>query len=103
MCIVSSVGDEYQRTWPYRHPEVPWTTDPNKTYHLTYPDVDKVSKKEFDELKKEVEALKELLKAAKIYDEATGQPDCEVDEKVDFIKKLGELLGVDMSEVFGNK
>jgi hypothetical protein len=55
-----------------------------------------VTKDEFDALKEEVESLKKLLKAAKIYDDETGQPDCEIEEKMDMIKKYAESLGVDL-------
>ncbi len=33
-------------------------------------------------------------------DKELGQPDCEMDEKVNIIKALAKYLGVDMSEVF---
>jgi F0F1-type ATP synthase delta subunit len=59
-----------------------------------------VSKEEFEALKKEVEELKRLLKAAKKFDEETGQPDCHMDDKVDFIKKLAEYVGVDLEDIF---
>ena len=59
-----------------------------------------VSREEFDALKKEMEELKKLLKAAKEYDEKTGQPDCHMDEKVELIKKIAELVGVDLKGIF---
>jgi hypothetical protein len=40
-----------------------------------------VDRTEFESLKQEVEELKKLLKAAKAYDEATGQPNCEMRER----------------------
>ena len=55
---------------------------------------------EFFKLKAEVEELRRLLMAAKKFDEETKQPDCEMDEKVAFVKKLAEYVGVDMKEVF---
>lgn len=58
------------------------------------------SREEFDRLKKEVEELKLLLKAAQKFDEATGQPHCEQDEKIAFIKKIAEFVGVDLKDVF---
>lgn len=99
MCVVSYIGDDYNRKFKERYPDMtfpypstPWT-----------PWAPAISREEFEDLKREVAALKELLLAAKKYDEATGQPDCEMDEKVAFIKKLGEMLGIDMTEVFGQK
>ena len=55
---------------------------------------------EFDALKAELESLKKLLAAAKKYDEETGQPECETEEKVALLKKLAQLVGVDLSSVF---
>ena len=43
------------------------------------------------------------LKNAKEIDRVTGQPDCEMDEKVAIIKRFAEVVGVDLSEVFGGK
>ncbi|VDM10415.1 unnamed protein product [Wuchereria bancrofti] len=58
------------------------------------------TKQEFEQLKKEVEDMKKLLIRAKEYDEKTGQPDCEMEEKVALLKKVAELVGVDLSEIF---
>lgn len=104
MCTVSYIGDTWKRD---RLPEYPWT----EPYISPYPyDRTKqiiitpgVSQEEFEKLKKEVEALKEMLKAAKIYDAATNQPDCEIDEKVEIIKKVAQLVGVDLEEIFERK
>lgn len=100
MCVVSNIGDGYHRNFPKQWPNVYPTSVPGvyptTPFKLTPP----VTREEFDKLKREVEALRELLQAARKYDEATGQPDCHMDEKVDFIKKLAEMLGVDMAGVF---
>jgi F0F1-type ATP synthase delta subunit len=58
------------------------------------------SQEEFDKLKREVEKMKELLKKAKEIDEATEQPNCEKENKVAMLKKLAELVGVDLKDVF---
>jgi hypothetical protein len=50
-----------------------------------------------------MEELRKLLVAAKDFDVVTGQPDCEVDDKVALIKRLAELVGVDMSDVFNSE
>lgn len=88
MCVVSYVGDYWrEKTVPNKWPE--WeeiVLHPTRT--------------EFDELKKDVEELKELLKQAKLYDEAVGEPDCEVDDKVKLIKEMAEKLGVDLEDIF---
>lgn len=96
MCVVSNVGDYWKDvTWPNRYQSIPIDTITSaKPIDLgqVFQDVEK--------LKKEVEELKKLLLAAKAYDEALGEPHCETDEKVALIKKLAELVGVDMKEVF---
>ena len=68
-----------------QYEEQPWwwaTTFPNSV----------VSRAEFDKLKRDVEELKR----AKEYDE----PDCEMDEKVELIRKVAELVGVDIEDLF---
>jgi hypothetical protein len=51
-------------------------------------------------LKKEVEEMKELLKRAVEYDERNNEPHCEIEEKVEVLKKVAELLGVDLDSIF---
>ena len=110
MCVVSMIIDHTKRDYPGRYPWYPWEPDKTSPYKLwpkptttdsTYIFPSGPSQQQFDALKKEVEELKKIVKAAKEYDEATGQPDCEVDEKVDMIKKLADYVGVDMNDVFG--
>lgn len=83
MCIVSMIGDSWNKQFPYDYPNYPL-----------------ISREEFDKLKKEVEELKLLLKQAKQFDEATKQRDCEMDEKIVLIKKIADAVGVDMKDVF---
>ena len=103
MCAVSNMGD-YWRTndWPKWEPYQPLAPIPNTipVGPYAYP-APEVTKADLDALKREMEELKKLLVAAKKYDEATGQPDCEAEDKVALIKKVAKLVGVDMSEVFG--
>ena len=96
MCMVSYVGTEWNRSVPIQYPFVqPWIQTPVPTISFT----ESVSREEFEALKHEIEELKKLLIAAKQFDAATGQPDCEMDEKVALIKRLADLVGVDLSEV----
>ena len=94
MCTMSMVGDYWMRETPLRFPQ----TFPGTGIS---PTVTGVSRQEFDALKRDVEELKALLVAAKRYDEATGQRDCETDEKVALIKRVAEMVGVDLGDVFG--
>lgn len=92
MCTVSMIGDGYRDQFPNRWPDL---------YPPGAEKLGSVTRAEFEALKQEVEELKKLLLAAKEFDEKTGQPDCEIDEKVELIKKIAEMVGVDMDEVFG--
>ena len=117
MCTVSNIGDGYRDNFAPRWPNVPvWPAQPTGVPYPSQPSgvpvpvfpvgtpvpvfTPAVSKEEFEALKKEVEELKQLLKAAKKFDEETGQPDCHMDDKVDFIKKLAEYVGVDLEDIF---
>lgn len=91
MCIVSNIGNDWNRTFPDRYPNVP--------LQPIFP-IPEISRTEFEKLKAEVLELKELLKAAKKFDEATGQPDCEQESKIKFMKQIAEALGLSMDDVF---
>jgi hypothetical protein len=91
MCIVSVIGDQFRDSLPNRFPNY---------QHWTTPLPVGPTRQEFDDLKKEMQELKELLKAAKRYDDRTGQTDCEQEDKIALLKRLAELVGVDLSDVF---
>lgn len=95
MCAVSFVGDAWGRTVPDRYPWV----------YPTVPTVvpEGVSRAEFEALRTEMSELRKLLVAAKAFDAATGQPDCEMDEKVELIKRLAALVGVDFDGVLAEQ
>lgn len=108
MCAVSNIGDYWKDQLPKKHPWVAPYTDPGYPSVPAYP-IDRgslqptppgVTQEQFNELKKEMEELKKLLKAAIEYDKKTGEPDCHMDEKVALIKRLAELVGVDMKDIF---
>lgn len=105
MSVVSAIGDDYTRRWPERWPNVPLDPPPyspvegGTTTNIKV--IVPITREEFNALKEEVEALKELLVAAKHFDEATGQPDCEMDEKVELIRRIAGFVGVDLEDVFG--
>jgi hypothetical protein len=85
MCVVSMISDDWNnRRAPVYQPII----------------VPGPSQAEFDALKKELEELKKLLVAAKVYDDNTGQPDCEKEEKIELLRRLAEIVGVDFSDVF---
>lgn len=102
MCAVSFVGDSYKRHFVDIYPKGPigWPVSgryqPNVPYGPT--------QAEFDELKKKVEEMIALLKAARQYDVLTGQADCQMEEKMAFLRKIAALVGVNLDEAaFGKK
>jgi len=108
MCVVSFVGDSFGQKWypSFQQPN-PYVApiDPEKFMDKTITNIwkgDQVSKEEFEALKKEVEFMKQMLIKAKIYDEKNNEPNCEMEDKVALLKKIAELVGVDLTEVFGN-
>lgn len=92
MCTVSNIVDYGRTTIPQRYP---WIGD--QTFAPIPPP--SPTQAEFDALKREVESLKELLRAAKKYDDDTGQADCESDEKIAALRKIAELVGVSLDDV----
>lgn len=103
MCTVSNMGDHWRDSFPDRYPgfypkQPP--VSPSTLPGAMWPDLSQVTRQEFEALKKDIQELKELLKAAKKYDEATNQKDCQMEDKVAFIRKMAEYVGVDMEEVF---
>lgn len=93
MCTVSVVGDHYSDKWKWV-PQVPF--QPNQTYPIV---TTWVTRQEFDKLKREVGEMKELLIAAKRIDEVTGQPDCEMADKVAILRRIAELVGISLEDV----
>lgn len=90
MCMVSMVGDSFREYYEGKWP------NPGQTITFEKP----ISRLEFDELRKEILAIKELLIAAKKYDEATRQKDCHMDEKVALLKRLAEIVDVEFEDIF---
>jgi len=57
------------------------------------------TKEDIAEIKKQIEELKILLKAAIKYDEMTNQPHCENEDKIALIKKVADMVGVDLKDL----
>ena len=93
MCVVSMVIDNYRdRQWP----DYTRTTSDTR---FVMTDHSLATKADIRDLKRHLIELKELIVAAKKYDDATGQPECEVDEKVDFMFEVADRLGISMDDV----
>jgi hypothetical protein len=96
MCVVSMIGDHYGDKWGER-----WGLPrlPNGPGVYTIPAIPEVTKEDFEALKKEVLEMKELLKRAVAYDKANNEPDCEIEEKMAVLRKVAELVGVNLDDV----
>ncbi len=94
MCAVSMVTDYWKNNdqWKYNGINGPGIATGGLAYNP-------VSREEFEQLRKEMMELKELLKAAKAYDDLTNQPNCEKEENVKVLKRVADALGVDLSDV----
>lgn len=92
MCVVSNIGGAWAKSAPSIYPWAVPDANPQPPAVVT--------PAEMAALRREMEELRKLLLAAKAFDAATGQPDCEEEEKVALIKRLAEIVGVDMTDVF---
>lgn len=102
------VGDGFRDRWAPKIPE--WFPDglPPTSAPVIPPDTGRplpyapnwpapvITRKEFEDLKKEVELLAELLKRAVAYDEANGEPACETDEKMALLRAIAKAVGVEL-------
>lgn len=98
------IGDHYQDKWK----TLPYTYPPNKNIPSQKEEIEKlfkspVTREEFEALKKEVLEMKELLKRAKEYDEKNNEPHCEIENKMDFLRKVSALVGINLDDVIGKK
>jgi len=118
MCVVSMVMDHYDERWRKQYPTF-YPSYPNITFPpVTTPIVPRVegplpqptiikeepviTREEFNQLKKEIQDLKELLQRAQNYDKIHNEPDCHNDEKIATIKKFIEMVGLNAEDILGN-
>ena len=100
------IGDEFSKRWdPIDWKKLnPYVPNPNPTITFGPPTATAaevaILRNQVEELKREVLLMKDLLKAAKIYDEKNGEPNCEMESKIAKLKEIAQLMGVDLSEVF---
>lgn len=113
MCVVSMVSDHYTGKWnnDYFGRTYP-TIIPNNPFGPIKKEVNIDSQilanaliqakqqQEIDALRKEVEEMKALLIRAKKYDDDNNEPNCELAEKVTKLKKIADIVGVNLEDVF---
>jgi len=90
------IADHFRDKWTSPAIGLPITINP-------FAPVSIVGRDEFEALKKEVLEMKELLKRAKAYDEKNGEPDCEIDEKMDLLRRVAAMVGVNLDDVIRKK
>jgi len=56
------------------------------------------TREEFDSLKKTVDEMMKLLKRAKKYDQENNEPDCEIEDKMQFLREVAKRVGVDLDK-----
>lgn len=88
MCVVSMLMDHYKDKWTdpfYPRPIQPSILpSPVQPWPPIQPQISPL----------EVEEFKKLLERAREYDRKNNEPDCELEEKKQQVKKLAEDLGV---------
>lgn len=100
MCVVSMVGDFYgERFSPYK----PWIQPDKGTATEIIISPTPPSRQEVDDLRKEVEVMKEMLRRAKIYDEENDEPNCEIEEKIEFLRGVAKFVGIDLDDILNKK
>lgn len=95
MCSVSAVMDIYADRWRdwQTQPFIPNPIDP------TFPIKTGPTQAEFDALRREVAEMREIVKKAMEFDKRTGQPDCETAEKVEKVRKIAEMVGINLDDI----
>lgn len=91
MCVVSMVMDHYYEKW--QQPPTPWNP------LVPIPDESPVPVGPLKPVPKmptpeEIEEFRRLLERAREYDKRNQEPDCEMEEKKEKVRKLAEELGV---------
>jgi hypothetical protein len=46
--------------------------------------------------------MKKLLIKAKIYDEQNNEPNCEMEDKIALLKRVADMVGVSLDDIFKN-
>lgn len=96
------IGDHYRDAWKER----PWYPNPFGTPAAPMPQQfiiqpPAISREEFDELKREVAEMKKLLIRAKEFDKRNNLADCETDDKMDILRRVAKMVGINLDDVIG--
>ena len=89
MCVVSMIFEHYEDKWD-RYSWYPKNPSP-PFIPITIP------KDDIEDIKKDLEELKRLIKRGRKYDIANNQPDCESDEKSRIIRHIASACGMEVT------
>jgi len=94
MCVVSNIGDYFDRQYPWPMNPAPWKQPYPKN---PWPDTIPVpSWPTPGPTKEQFEEFLELLRQAIRFDKVTGQPDCQTEDKLAKVKAWGKTFGIDI-------
>jgi hypothetical protein len=82
--------DMWPKPFPHSYPYMPWQLAPGQTF--IPPSYNGPTKEQFEEFLK-------LLRAAKKFDTLLGMKDCEMAEKLEWLKAIATHLGVDIKDL----
>lgn len=93
MCMVSNVIDHYSDKWrippqPFA-PLTPWSPEEAKKKFE-----EMIDKADREQLKKEIEEFREILKRAREYDRKMQREGCEMEEKMAKLREAAAELGI---------
>lgn len=105
MCVVSNIGDSFRPSHPWKDNDFPWVEPKEKPWKelqefIKIPEPPEVPEQmnplQEQAMRDWLKKLDKILVAAKAFDEATGQPDCEQADKMKALKELAEAYDVQM-------
>ena|SRR5258708_4876608 len=105
MCATSMITDHTTTIIPNRYPELfaqPGIVGPQVYFDQTPVRLASIES-QLITLRNELLELKKLIQAAQAYDRATGQEECESEEKIDKLRKICDVAGIDLSDILITK
>jgi hypothetical protein len=104
------ISDHYDKKWDEEYKKIIQQPHPGTLYPPTTimpidtsgmaPIFTQISRTEFENLKKQVEEMRELLTKALAYDRMTNQAECSNEEKLDRLEKVAKFVGIDCDDLF---
>lgn len=84
MCVVSMIMDHYRDKWAPMVPQQPFVWPVPYTPPIT---------------PEEIAEFRRLLDRAREYDRRNNEPDCELEEKKEAIRKIAKALGIEIGQL----